>query len=137
MNSCFLIRSTKSVTYSDFVFSFFLFFFLDCTGVWTKAVALPLEPYLHPFHFGYFWGRISHLCLGWPGPQSYPLIYVSHVAGMGSAHLHAKLFIGWDEGLMNFFPRLASKHDPLEPLDPLEKLGLQAWATTPGFYLFL
>jgi hypothetical protein len=38
---------------------------------------LPLEPGAVPFYFRCFLNSVSHLCPGWPGPQSY-LCFIPH-----------------------------------------------------------
>jgi hypothetical protein len=58
---------------------------------------------------GYFWDRIPHLCQGQPEPRS---SYASLVTRMAGAPHHTHHFIGWDEGLSNFLPGLASNYDP-------------------------
>jgi hypothetical protein len=52
------------------------------------------------------------LCFHQVGLNQDPPIYVSHVAGMTGACIHAQLLVEMGGGLVNFLPRLASKYDP-------------------------
>jgi hypothetical protein len=48
------------------------------TGLWTQGLVLAKHVFFHLSHFcfGYFWGRVSHLCPLWPGLWSSYLYFL-------------------------------------------------------------
>jgi hypothetical protein len=57
--------------------------------------------------FGYFWDRLLHLCLGWPGDPLFTL--PTYVGWQAHATMPRFYWLEWD--LENFLPRLALNHN--------------------------
>jgi hypothetical protein len=102
-----VFHSFHSVFTTCLLAVFLLFYIFGWSGVWTHDV-LPPEP-LHTFPFcvGYFWDRVL---LYTQVSLVYDPVCASYTDGMTGACHHASHCLRW--GLMNFFARLASNHDP-------------------------
>jgi hypothetical protein len=82
-----------------------------------------------PFFFSYFLGRVScfslWLVLG-HDPLPYGLLHGWTIAVPLLAHL-----VGWDGGLANFLPMIASNLILLIATSQVARIGLQMWVTMP------
>jgi hypothetical protein len=64
-------------------FCFVLFCLRGAVLGWTRGLRFARQVFYHlsqapsPFWFGYFWDRVSHLCLGQPGLWSFHLHFLS------------------------------------------------------------
>jgi hypothetical protein len=97
----------------------FSYFWWYC--IWSQGLILASQELHHlshtaiPFWFSYSSGRGLHFCSG-PASDLSPLTYASHVARIAritDATNHTQP-VGWDMVSLNFLPRLASNHDPLD-----------------------
>jgi hypothetical protein len=84
----------------NFHFILFVITFLTVMGIELRA----LSHSARPFWFSYFWDRV--LIYAKPGPQSSYLCIPTELGWQ--AHTTTHPAIGWDGGLTNFLPGLAS-----------------------------